>query len=157
MTQQATVRAVAYVEAIKGMLVLAVSMGLTAGLHKDVHATAVHLVEHLHLNPASKYPQIFLEAASHLGDTRLLLLAVGAFAYASIRLIEAFGLFYGRAWAEVLSAGSGALYVPFEVAELLRHPSWHGALLLAVNMLVVGIMVHALSRRRAESRTRGAP
>ena len=74
------VRAVAVYEGIKGVLVLAVASGLTL-VHKDVHAIAMRLVEHAHLDPAAKYPSIFLSAAAHLQDMRLLLLASAAVGY----------------------------------------------------------------------------
>jgi uncharacterized membrane protein (DUF2068 family) len=143
-----SVRVVALVEAAKGLVVLLAASGLLSLLHKDVYRVAALLVEHAHLNPASKYPQIFLDAAARLGDSRLLMLAAGAALYAAVRLVEAYGLYFERAWAEVLAAVSGAVYVPFEVAGLVRGPSWHGVALLLVNLAVVALMVRAMRRRR---------
>lgn len=144
------VQAVALVEAIKGAVVLLAATGLLSLLHRDVGALAATLVAHTHLNPASKYPQIFIDAASHLQDARLLRLALGAAAYAATRLIEAYGLLHDQPWAELLAAVSGAVYVPFELLGLARQPTWHGLALLGVNLLVVGLMVRTLwSRRRA--------
>ncbi|MFC5499463.1 DUF2127 domain-containing protein [Caenimonas terrae] len=148
--RSAAIRAVAFFEAFKGALVLAAGSGLLLLVHRDVHAMAAALVEHLHLNPASHYPTIFLDAAANTQDSRLMALAAGAAGYATLRLVEAYGLYRERAWAEVLAAVSGAVYVPFEVAGLIRHPGWHGALLLAVNLGIVGLMVAALLKRRRE-------
>ena len=149
---------VAFVEGAKGLVVLLAATGLLSLVHRDVHALAASLIEHLHLNPASKYPQIFLDAASRIQNGRLLLLAGGAAAYASIRLIEAYGLFKGRQWAEVLAAVSGAIYVPFEVFELIKRPAWLGAIILLVNLLVVAIVVRALLvRRRAAGADEAQP
>jgi uncharacterized membrane protein (DUF2068 family) len=78
----------------------------------------------------------------------LVWLAIGAGAYALVRFVEAYGLYGEKAWAEVLAAVSGAIYVPFELAELLRRPTWHGAVLLALNLSVVALMVGALLQRR---------
>jgi uncharacterized membrane protein (DUF2068 family) len=142
------VRAVAYFEAAKGLLVLATATGLLSLIHRDVYEIAATLVEHAHLDPASKYPQIFLDAAAKVGDTRLLMLAAGAALYAGVRLVEAYGLYFGRVWAEALAALSGAIYVPFEVIGLLRSPSWHSAALLVVNLGIVALMVQAMIRRR---------
>lgn len=116
-------------------------------VHKDLHALAVSLVEHLHLNPASKYPQILVLAADDLQNTRMMLLAAGAVAYAALRFMEAYGLLREKTWAEILAAGSGAVYVPFEVVAVMREASvFHWSLLL-VNLAVVAVMVHALLRR----------
>ena len=147
--ERKAIKAVALFEATKGVIVLLAATGLLSLLHRDVYDIAVRLIEHAHLNPAAKYPQIFLDAASTMEDSRLVLLALGAAAYSLIRFVEAYGLFLERAWAEVLAAGSGAIYVPFEVLEIFRHVTWHGVLLLALNLVVVAFMVHALMRRRS--------
>ena len=138
----------AIVEAFKGAVVLMVGTGLVSFGHRGVYEVAAMLVRHAHLNPASKYPHIFLDAASHVQDTRLLFLAAGAAAYSLVRFVEAYGLFFERAWAEVLASVSGAVYVPFELIHLVRRPNWHGLALLVLNLLVVGVMVGALIRRR---------
>ncbi|MES3011799.1 MAG: DUF2127 domain-containing protein [Pseudomonadota bacterium] len=142
------VRLIALFEAFKGVLVLVAATGLLSLLHKDVVALATRLLAHLHLNPAAKYPQIFLDAASHLQDSRLLLLALGAAAYSTVRLVEAYGLLKERPWAEWLAAGSGGIYLPIEVFEFLHRPTALRAAVLVANALVVAIMVRALVKRR---------
>lgn len=148
------IRLVAWFEAFKAALVLSAGTGLLTLVHKDAYAVAARLIEHAHLNPASRYPQIFLDAAARLTDSRLLLLAAGAAAYAGFRIVEAWGLLYEKAWAEVLAALSGAIYLPFEVVGWLEKPSWLRAAIFAVNLAIVGLMVHALLARR---RARAAP
>jgi uncharacterized membrane protein (DUF2068 family) len=148
---------IALFEALKGAVVLLAASGLLTLIHRDVHAVAARLIEHLHLDPASRYPRIFLDAAANLHDGRLLLLAAGAAVYALLRFVEAYGLHRGRAWAQVLAAVSGGIYVPFELGELLRRPTWHGGALLAINLLVVVVMVHALWQRRGHRGERRAP
>lgn len=142
------VRLIALFEAFKGVLVLVAATGLLSLLHKDVVALATQLLEHVHLNPAAKYPQIFLDAASHLQDSRLLLLALGAAAYSTVRLVEAYGLLKERPWAEWLAAGSGGIYLPIEVFEFFHRPTALRAVVLVANALVVAIMVRALVKRR---------
>jgi uncharacterized membrane protein (DUF2068 family) len=151
--QALAIRTVALFEAIKGAIVLLAGSGLLFLVHRDVGAAAAGFVEHLHLNPASHYPQIFLDAAANVRDSRLLGLATGAAAYSLVRFVEAYGLYGQKAWAEVLAAGSGAIYVPFELAGLLRHPSWHAGALLALNLLIVSVMVAALLQRRRRHRS----
>jgi uncharacterized membrane protein (DUF2068 family) len=148
----AAIRSVAFFEAFKGAVVLLAATGLLSLLHKDVHAVAAAFIEHLHLNPASRYPQIILDATLNLHDGRLVMLAAGAGIYAGVRFVEAYGLYAERAWAEVLAAVSGAIYVPFELLGLLRRPTWHGIAFLAINLLVVALMVGALAQRRAHAR-----
>lgn len=142
------IRAVAFFEAAKGLLAFAAALGLLSLMHHDVGLLAGQAVEHLHLNPASRYPSVILAAADNLHDSRLLMIALGAVAYGAIRLLEAGGLWWQKAWAEWLAALSGAIYVPAEIYEFVRHPSLLGGLLFLVNVAIVVVMLLALRARR---------
>lgn len=143
----ASLRAVALFEAAKGTLVLLAGFGLLTLVHHDLGRIAEQLVRHLHLNPASHLPRVFISAASEVTGSRELLFAAGAALYAGVRLVEAWGLWFHRRWAEWFAAASGAIYVPFEVRELVLRPGWLSALLLAANLAVVAVLVRALRRR----------
>lgn len=142
-------RAIALLEAAKGALVIVAGFGLLLLVHRDAQAFAEQLVGHLHLNPAHHYPQVFVAAMAKLTDARLQLLSAGAMAYAAARFAEAYGLWRGRRWAEWLGAGSGAIYVPFELYELAARPAWLSVAALIVNVAVVTYLLDALRRRAA--------
>jgi uncharacterized membrane protein (DUF2068 family) len=137
-------KVVAAVEAAKGVVILLAGFGLLSLVHEEAQAVAEELVRHLHMNPASRFPRIFLDLAGHLTDQRLWMLAGFALAYSGLRFIEAYGLWRERRWAEWLAAVSGGIYIPFEVHEILTGISWLNAIVLVVNLAVVGYMVHAL-------------
>ena len=143
-TQKSALRAVALFEAFKGALVLAAGFGLLALFHGDAQGFADELVGRLHLNPAKNTPQVFLRLLENISNSQLWVLAGFAALYASLRFIEAYGLWRGRRWAEWLAALSGSIYVPVEIYELTRHVTWIkiGALLL--NAAVVAYMCYAL-------------
>ena len=143
------VRAAAAVEAFKGALVLVAGFGVLSFIHRDAQRIAEELVAHLHLNPASRYPRIFIDAAAHLSDARLWLLTALAVAYAAVRFVEAYGLWRGRRWAEWFAAVSGAIYLPFEAYELARSVNWLSVGSLLVNLAIVGLMIGTLRRERA--------
>jgi uncharacterized membrane protein (DUF2068 family) len=138
----AGLRAVAAFEAAKGLLVLATGLGLLSLLHHDVQRAAEAVVRHLHLNPARHYPRVFLEAAARVTDARLWLLASGAFAYAAVRAIEAYGLWRVRAWAQWFAILSGTLYLPFEVYALIQHATALKALILLTNLGIAGYVAY---------------
>ena len=146
------IRAIAIHEAAKGALVLLAGFGLLGLLHRDVEALAERLVTFSHLNPASKYPRIFLDAATRVTDTQLWWLAGGAAAYALIRGFEAFGLWKGRAWAEWLALVGGALYVPLECYHLWNRFTWFKLAVLGTNLAVVAVMAYALRHRAEQER-----
>lgn len=131
-------------EAAKGLLVLVAGLGLLEMIHHDLQAAAGDLVAHLHLNPASHYPRIFLELMARTTNRRMAWLAVGAALYALLRFVEAWGLWRERRWAEWFAAVSAAIYIPFEVRALLRHSNRLAAGALVINLLVVYVMLQAL-------------
>jgi uncharacterized membrane protein (DUF2068 family) len=147
----AGVRVVAAVEATKGLLILAVGAGFFSLIHRDVQATAEHVVRALHMNPASRTPRIFLDLAEHATSSRLQFLALGALAYASLHLVEAYGLWRCKRWAEWLTVVAGGVYIPVEVYELWRGINWLKTGILVVNVAIVVYLARELwrSRRRA--------
>lgn len=147
MNTQRSVRLIAMFEAAKGSLVFLAGFGLLGLVHRDVGHYAEELVRHFHLNPASRFPRIFLEAAAKSNDTTLVLLACAAFAYATFRLVEAFGLWHQRRWAEWLGAVSGSAYIPIELYELMHGVSWPKVMLLTVNLACVVYLVSVLRSR----------
>lgn len=146
------VRAVALLEAIKGGLGVLVAFGFLALLHRDVEAIAERLVKLSHLDPGSRYPQLFLDAASKITDGRLWFLAVAAAAYALVRGVEAYGLWHERRWAEWFALIAGGLYVPVEIYELLRHATWLKAAVLVLNLAIVVYMAYALRHSEDQDR-----
>ncbi|MDE2060193.1 MAG: DUF2127 domain-containing protein [candidate division NC10 bacterium] len=140
------IRTVALLEAMKGSLVLLAGIGALSLIHHDAQRFAERLVGHLHLNPASSYPRIFLDFAAKATDSRLRTLAAFAAGYALVRLIEAYGLWRERHWAEWFAAVSGGIYIPFEIYKLFRGDAWLSLGALSANIVVVGLMIKALLR-----------
>jgi uncharacterized membrane protein (DUF2068 family) len=141
------VRAVALFEAAKGLLVVGVGFGLLGGLHPSLQQLAESAVAHLHLNPASHYPRIFLEAAASVTLPGNGVLVLGAAAYVAVRFVEAWGLWFGLRWAQWFAALSGAVYVPFEVYELVTRGGGLAAAALLANLAVVAVVATPLVRR----------
>jgi uncharacterized membrane protein (DUF2068 family) len=142
------VRIIAFVEAAKGIIVLLAATGILAFIHADWNELAARLVRLSHLNPASKYPHIFLDAVSHLQEPRLLWLAAGAAAYSLVRFVEAYGLYRERTWAEWLALIASGLFIPAEINEVIRRPSLLTIAVLVINVAIVVVMAHALWQRR---------
>ncbi len=144
MNTRRAVRSIALLEAAKGLLVLLAGFGLLEFLHRDVQHLAEDLVAHFHLNPASRFPRLFIDLSAHINDTTLWLMTGGALLYASLRLFEAFGLWHQRRWAEWLGAVSGAIYIPIEIYELLHGFSALKLTFILVNMVCVIYLAYAL-------------
>jgi uncharacterized membrane protein (DUF2068 family) len=141
-----SIRAVALFEAAKGALVLLAGFGVLSLVHSDIQDMAEDLLDHLHLNPASRYPHIFLDAVTRVNNWGLWKLAALAAGYAAVRLVEAYGLWRQRLWAEWFAALSGAIYVPFEIRGVMHGHGLTAAVALTINVAIVVVMLYALYR-----------
>ena len=144
----AELRIVAIFELAKGLLVLFAGLGLLAFLHRDIQDVAEELLLHLHLNPSSRIPGIFLELVERVSNVDMWFLALGALTYATVRIAEGYGLWFDRVWAEWLGVASGLIYVPFEIYELAKGVTPLKLATFALNVLVVAVLADALWRRR---------
>ncbi len=143
-------RTVALLEAAKGALVLLVGFGLLSLVHHDIQRFAERLIFHAHLNPAARYPRIFIDVANQLTDARLLLIAAGAATYSLVRFVEAYGLWYARRWAEWFAALSGGIYIPFEIFELYEHVTWLSLGAVLLNSTIVAFMLYCVFHANGE-------
>jgi uncharacterized membrane protein (DUF2068 family) len=141
---------VALFEGVKGLLVLLAGFGLLSFIHKDLHRTAVRIIELAHLNPASHYPLIFLDLTKRITDARLWCLALGAAMYSVIRFIEAAGLWLRREWAQWFAILTGALYIPVELYEVTLSVTWPRITLLIINSGIVGYLVLVILQNERE-------
>ncbi len=136
---------VALFEGAKGLLVILVGFGLLAFIHKDLHSAAERLVRHFHLNPASHYPQIFIDAAQTT-DRHLWAMAFSALLYSVVRVVEAYGLWHQRQWAEWFGLLTGAMYIPIEVFAIIKAVTWPRVTVFVINAGIVGYLAYVLYR-----------
>jgi len=146
-------RTVAVFEAAKGILVLLLGFGVLTLIHKNLYDVAERLTEILRVNPEGRLSNLFFHAANRVTENTLWVLAIGAVVYATVRCVEAFGLWHGREWAQWFALLSGALYLPGELYSLLRHPhplKW--AVVAANGLIVVYMLILRLKAQRQSVR-----
>jgi uncharacterized membrane protein (DUF2068 family) len=140
--QVKVLRAVASFELSKGLVVLAAGFGVLLLLHRDTSEIAQNLLRLLHISPDHRLSRLLMRSANRVTDKKLWSFAGVALIYSILRFVEAYGLWKARAWAEWIALISGAIYLPFEVVELIRRLSLFHLSLLIVNLAVVLYMVY---------------
>jgi len=132
-------RTVAAIEATKGVLVLLAAFGFVEIIHHnvDLEDAAQNLLYYLHIDPDRRLSHALLHAAGRMMDADLLTVLAIATVYSSLRFIESYGLWRQRVWAEWLAIVSGAVYLPFEIYNLIRRPTMVHWLILLINIAVV--------------------
>ncbi|MGA2967222.1 MAG: DUF2127 domain-containing protein, partial [Terriglobales bacterium] len=147
----------------KGVMVVLVGLGVFSMRHKDVWGVAESFLEFFHVSPHHHHRLfgVFVALGHQVTDVRLWKIATVAAIYVTLRFIEAYGLWHIRPWAEWLAIASGSIYIPFEVADLLRRVTWFRILVIVVNLGIVLYMLllrleaakkHHAAHHSAESR-----
>lgn len=75
-----------------------------------------------------------------------------ALVYATLYLIEGYGLWENRDWAKYMTVISTCLFIPVELWEMFRHFTWMKVVALIVNVLIVAYLVWLLRQELAALR-----
>jgi uncharacterized membrane protein (DUF2068 family) len=138
-------RAVATLEVTKGMIVLLAACGVLLLMRReDPWDIADGLLRLLHISPDHHFAQVFLDWADSLTTAKIWTVAAAALSYSVLRFLEAYGLWYARAWAEWIALISGAMYLPFEVYKLIHSQSLFHISVFLINVAIVLYMIYAL-------------
>ena len=137
-------RSIATLELAKGLVVLAAAIVILFFVRKDPWDLADGILHLLHISPDGHFAQRFLDWADTLTEAKLWAVAGVALAYSVLRFLEAYGLWYARAWAEWIALISGSLYLPYEIYKLIHRQSLFHIGVLLVNLAIVLYMAYLL-------------
>jgi uncharacterized membrane protein (DUF2068 family) len=151
-------RLIALFEVAKGLVGVAIAYVLITQGERDIEKLSNWVVGRFHLDPTEGLGSKILLSAQHVDDSQVHMLTALAFAYVAVRFVEAYGLWWERKWAEWFAAISAALYVPFELWEVLKHPGPLKLLLIGANIGIVAFLVKVITRdRKLRASTAPAP
>lgn len=136
---------IAIIEAAKGVLALLAASGLEmlgpVSLQRWVHA----LIARFQLDP---HHGAMAWLAKAISPHSIHIAAAVAVVYGVLHIAEGWGLWRAKAWASWLGCIAAALYLPFDIFALLRHPGWISFSVVAINLLVVWVLGRDLLVRR---------
>src|SRR5262249_23036485 len=132
-------RSVAFVEFVKGAIVLAAAVSLKWIDPSDVAGAFLNF---LHIDPDRHFARLIFSWADKLSNITFWHILLLAGAYSGLRFAEAVGLWRERVWAEWIALISGALYLPFEIRLLTHRPSFLHAAIFLVNLAIVLFMFY---------------
>ncbi len=144
-----TLQSIAAFEAVKGLLAL-VLLGLVLSLTQvNMHAWVLSHIQSWGLNPENRFAAMALDYAEALPHTDLHVVIWLALGYTALRFCEAFGLWNNMNWAKYLGAGSGAIYIPFEIEHLINEPNMGSIAILGINIYIVAyLLMHLLHEKQ---------
>ena len=138
-------RAVAIYKFTKTAVLVGLGLATMRLVRPDVAAAFEQWVEDLPVGYIQHVSELFLNWISGGPETsRVVILGVGLFAYATLFLVEGVGLWMQRRWAEWLTVVATGALIPLEVYECVVHPTPVPFLLLVVNAAVVWFLAKRL-------------
>jgi uncharacterized membrane protein (DUF2068 family) len=138
---------------LEGLLFVLLGLGVLRLLHRDISDLLLRAAMALRLDPESRFVNILLDQVQLLTPHKMRLISEGIFLKAALDFAEGIGLALEKTWAEWLTIGLTASFLPWEIFEIDKHFTWLkvGVCLLNVVVLIYLLWVQRL-RLRAHRR-----
>jgi uncharacterized membrane protein (DUF2068 family) len=122
---------------VLGVVEIVLSIGLLSLLNNDMEAFAFKFAGFFNLDIDNYYVSAAIEEVAMMEGDTILGISIGVFLLGVLVLVEGWGLHLRRRWAEWLTVIATALFIPFEVYEVILRvtPLKVGA--LALNCAIV--------------------
>lgn len=82
-----------------------------------------------------------------LGPRKFLAIGIVSCVYATVFVVEGWGLWREKRWAEYLTVIVTASLIPLEVWEIFHHFTWLKVFALTLNVAIVWYLIHLLRER----------
>lgn len=133
---------------VEAAFFLLVGVGAFHFIHRDLGDAATQFAERLRLRMDGLLVSWVLDHLDNITAHRLKQIGFATFFYAGLRVIEGVGLVMEKVWAEYLTVGVTASFLPWEMYEIVRHLDWLRVGLLVVNLIVLAYLLWWLRRNR---------
>lgn len=131
----------------KSVFFFCLGIGALHLMHRDLAEEALRLAHALRFDPESRVTALLLDKVDLIDQRRLREIGFGTFLYSALAMTEGVGLLLEKVWAEYLTLGLTASFLPWELYELARRPSWFRLSLLLINLAVLWYLVWLLRRK----------
>jgi len=133
------------IKALSLIIVAIVAFGLVQS--QRVEALADWIMQ-LRIYQGHHYAVALVDKLLGLGPRKFIAIGTVACIYASVFLVEGWGLWCQKRWAEYLTVVVTASLIPFEVWEIFHEFSWLKIFALALNVAIVWYLIHVLREKR---------
>jgi uncharacterized membrane protein (DUF2068 family) len=131
----------------QALLFIAAGISVLRLMHHDLPDLVLQWARHMHFSPESHFVDFILDRVSIVDDRLLRRFGVGLFAYAALGTAEGIGLYLEKAWAEYLTLGITASFLPWEIFEIIRRATMIRLSLLVINVLVLLYLLKVVVER----------
>ena len=130
---------------LKAAALIAAGLGALGLLNGQVAEGANNWLEGLALRHESRLAGRMAEHAlpylDRVTGRHLIEIAIGAFLFAAVYIVEGVGLWRCKRWAEYLTIWVSASFLPFELIAIYRHATIPLVVTFGLNVIVVAFLV----------------
>jgi len=150
------IQAIAAFKFLKTILFLLAALGAVGLMQENIADQARDWASDLAFTSGQRLVPQVIAMITGLSRSKIGALGLVALFYAALFATEGVGLWRERRWAEYLTVVATGSLIPFEIWEVVRHPTPVRFAVLASNVLVVLYLIYRLRRPRRE-RTGATP
>ncbi len=126
---------------LEGLFFVLLGFGVVRLLHRDIGDMLLRAALALRIDPESHFVNILLDKVQLLTPHKMRLISAGIFLKAGLDFVEGIGLALEKTWAEWLTIGLTASFLPWEIFEIIRHFTWVKVGVTLINVLVLMYLV----------------
>ena len=126
---------------LEGVLFVLLGLGVVRLLHRDIGDMLLRLATSMRIDPESHFVNLLLEKVQLLTPHKIRLISAGIFLKAGLDFVEGIGLALEKIWAEWLTIGLTASFLPWEIFEIAKRFTWVKVGITLLNVLVLLYLV----------------
>ncbi len=143
-------RIIAFYKLFHGFLLFGVSFGIFHLVHVNLDDVAREFLAKTRLDSSNRQIQFILEKFVNLSPKTIETFGVAALLSSTLTLIEGFGLWFGKRWAEYLVILGTGIFLPWEIYHIIRHPTPIKLGFFAINLIIVAYLVVVVLNPKSE-------
>lgn len=121
---------------VLGVITVLLSFGVLSLINKDMEEFADKLVTFFNLDMGNYYIEALITRIGMIENGTIIGVSIGMISYATLNLIESYGLHKRRRWAEWLTVIATALLIPFEIYEIIQAQT-----LIRIGVLIFNVAI----------------
>jgi len=133
---------------VEAVFFLLVGAGALHFVHRDLGDAALRLAVRLRVDPEGRLVGFLLDQLGAITAHRLREIGAATFFYAALRMTEGVGLVLEKVWAEYLTVGVTASFLPWEIYEIARDVDGFRVGLFVINLAVLAYLLWWLQRKK---------
>jgi uncharacterized membrane protein (DUF2068 family) len=144
--QHRGLRIIAAFKLFKALALLVVAVGAFRLVRESRFAAFTDWIMQLPIHHGHRMLAVLVDGMFDIGPQRFLGVGLALCVYAAVFIVEGWGLWRGKRWAEYLTVVVTMSLIPIEVWEIWHQFTWLKVLALGVNVAIVVYLIAVLRR-----------